>query len=183
MEILPGDVWWMILEFVQMNDLITLLYVLKHLRELVLIKFNKYFKLSSGFCFFHLWKKKLCDNTFELLDDLETHLEMSFDFELYVFRLMKTMRHLSLFSVCLQFLRCFRSCDKMPKSKLCFYCSCVTMKNYQTPSVFMDIVIDEHHFEEQFCLTDPSCIDLDITEERLNYPKLPLDDKQCDYYE
>ena len=57
MEILPGDVWWMILEFVQMNDLITLLYVLKHLRELVLIKFNKYFKMSSGFCFFHLWKK------------------------------------------------------------------------------------------------------------------------------
>ena len=57
------------------------------------------------------------------------------------------------------------------------------MKNYETQIVFMDIVIDEHDFEEQFCLMAPSCIDLDITEERLNYPKPPLDDKHCDYYE
>ena len=57
------------------------------------------------------------------------------------------------------------------------------MKNYETPSIFMDIVIDEHDFEEQFYLMAPSCIDLDIAEERLNYPKVPLDDKQCDYYE
>ena len=71
----------------------------------------------------------------------------------------------------------------MPKSKFCFYCSCVRMKNYETPSIFMDIVIDEHDFEEQLCLMAPCCIDLDITEERLNYPKPPLDDKQCDYYE
>ena len=72
-----------------------------------------------------VWEKNLCDNTFELLDDLETHLEMSFknDFELHVFKLMKTMHHLSLFSVCLHFLRCFRSFDKMTKSKFCFYCS------------------------------------------------------------
>ena len=53
------------------------------------------------------------------------------------------------------------------------------MKNYETPSIFMDIVIDEHDFEEQLCLMAPCCIDLDITEERLNYPKPPLDDKQC----
>ena len=103
MEILPGDVWWTILEFVRMNNLITLLYVSKHLRELVLIKFNKCFKLSCDFCHFSLWKKKLCGNTFELLDDLKTDLEMSFDFELCVFKLMKTMCHLSLFSACLHF--------------------------------------------------------------------------------
>ena len=65
-----------------MNYLISSLYVSKHLGELILIKFSKYIKLSTGFCHFSLWKKKLCDNTFELLDDLETHLEMSFNFEL-----------------------------------------------------------------------------------------------------
>ena len=94
-----------------MNYLISSRYVSKHLGELILIKFSKYFKLSTGFCHFSLWKKKLCDNTFELLDDLETHLEMSFNFELYVFKLMKTMRHISLFSVCLYFLiviRCLK---------------------------------------------------------------------------
>ena len=94
-----------------MNYLISSLYVSKHLEELILIKFSKYFKLSTGFCHFSFWKKKLCDNTFELLDDLETHLEMSFNFELYVFKLMKTMRHISLFSVCLYFLiviRCLK---------------------------------------------------------------------------
>ena len=42
--------------------------------ELILIKFSKYFKLTTGFCHFSLWKKKLCDITFELSDDLETHL-------------------------------------------------------------------------------------------------------------
>ena len=60
------------------------------------------------------------------------------------------------------------------------------MKNYETPSLFMNIFIDEHDFEEQFCLMASSCIDLDITEERptcFDYPRFPLDYKQCDYYE
>ena len=42
------------------------------------------------------------------------------------------------------------------------------MKNYKTP--IMDVVTDVHDFEEQFRLVAPSCIDLDITEERLHYP-------------
>ena len=91
------------------------------------------------------------------------------------------MRHLSLFGVCLHFIRRFRSCDKIPRSKYCFYCSCIKMKNYETPSIFIGVVTEEH-----FCLMAPSCIDLDITEERppcVDYPRFPLDYKQCDYYE
>ena len=50
----------------------------------------------------------------------------------------------------------------------------------------MDIVIDEHDFEEKFCKMATSCIDLDITEERpayFDYPRFPLQYKQYDYYD
>ena len=55
------------------------------------------------------------------------------------------------------------------------------MENYETPSIFIGVVI-----EKQFCLMAPSCIDHDIIEERplwFDYPRFPLDYKQCDYYE
>ena len=47
---------------------------------------------------------------------------MCFDFEFWFVKLQESMRHLSLFSVCVHFLRCYRRCDKFPKSKYCFYC-------------------------------------------------------------
>ena len=55
------------------------------------------------------------------------------------------------------------------------------MENYETPSIFIGVVT-----EKQFCLMAPSCIDLDIIEKRppcVDYPRFPLDYKQCDYYE
>ena len=69
----------------------------------------------------------------------------------------------------------------MPRSKCCFYCSRIKMENYETPSIFIGVVT-----EKQFCLMAPSCIDLDIIEKRppcVDYPRFPLDYKQCDYYE
>ena len=56
-------------------------------------------------------EEKLSGNSFNLLSKLYTELELFFDFELYTIKLMKVMRHLLLFSVCLHFLRSFRSCD------------------------------------------------------------------------
>ena len=108
-------------------------------------------------------EKKLCNNSFELLNELKTNLKMSLNFEFYVFKLSRTMRHLSLFSVCLHFLRCFRSCDKM----------------------FMDIIIDERDFEESFrvMVQGYGLLDLDINETRVNYPKWPFENEQCDYCE
>ena len=100
---MPGNVWWIILNFLETHDLISLVYVSKHLRNLVLIKFEKHYQLSTGFCAFGQCKKELCDNSFNLLTKLYTDLELFFDFELYTIKLMKTMRYLSLFSVCLHF--------------------------------------------------------------------------------
>ena len=42
----------------EVHDLINLVYISKHLRALVLIKFDKYYKLSTSFCDFGQWKKK-----------------------------------------------------------------------------------------------------------------------------
>ena len=81
------------------------------------MKYSKFWKLSTGFCAFGFWTRKLCDNTFNYLSNLYIELEMFFDFEVWVIKMIKTMRQLSLFSVCMHLLRYFRSCDKMPKSK------------------------------------------------------------------
>ena len=93
------------------------------------------------------------------------------------------MRHLLLISVCLHYLRCFRSCDKLPKSKFCFYCSHVRARNYEKPIYFLDIIVDERDFEEQFCKMVSKCIDLDTLEERpitFDYPKF---NRKCDFHE
>ena len=73
--------------------------------------------------------------------------------------------------------------DKMPKTKFSFYCSRVRMRNYEPPRLFLDIIVDQHVFEEEFCVMASSLNDLDVTEERSNYPKPALEDEQCDYYE
>ena len=56
-DILPENVWWNILILLEAHDLISLIYVSKHLRNLVLIKYDKYYKLSTVFCSFGQWKK------------------------------------------------------------------------------------------------------------------------------
>ena len=55
-DILPGNVWWIMLNFLETHDLISLFYIPKHLRNLALIKFGKYYKFSTGFCPFGQWK-------------------------------------------------------------------------------------------------------------------------------
>ena len=182
-DILPGNVWWNILDYLEAHDLINLVYISKHLRALVLIKFDKYYKFSTSFCDFGQWKKKIRDNLFNLLSKLYTDLALFFDFELYTIKLMKTMPQPLLISVCLHFLRCFRSCDKLPKSKFCFYCSHVRARNHEKPIYFLDIIVDERDFEEQFCKMVSKCIDLDTLEERpitFDYPKF---NRKCDFHE
>ena len=48
---------------------------------------------------------------------------------------------------------------------------------------FLDIIVDEHDFEEQLCVMASSLIDLNVTKERSNYPKPSLEDEKCNYYE
>ena len=127
--------------------------------------------------------KKICHNLFNLFSKLYTDLSLFFDFELYTIKLTKTIRHILLISLCLHFLRCFKSCDKLPKSKFCFYCSHVKARNYEKPIYFLDIIVEERDFEEQFCKTVSKCIDLDTLEElpiTFDYPKF---NRKCDFHE
>ena len=121
--------------------------------------------MSGGFCSFDQWYEKLAQNFFNLLNKLYLDLDnYVFYFEYYyIFKLRKVKLHLSLFSVCIHCMRCTRSCDKLPKSKYCFYCSRVRMSNFDMPSNFYDIDMDPHDYYENFRnLMGYSTADLDI---------------------
>ena len=86
-----------------------------------------------------------------------------FDFEYYYIFKLRKVKRLSLFPICIHYMRCTRSCDKLPKSKYCFYCSRVRMSNFDMPSNFYDIDMDLHNYSENFRnLMGYSTVDLDI---------------------
>ena len=99
-------------------------------------------------------------------------------------KLKQSLHHLLLFSGCLHFLRCYRRCDKLPKNQYCSFYSRIRARNFEKPSYFMDTVIDELDFEEQFCDMTSSSMELDIIVERSAYfPDSIRKDKLCDYYQ
>ena len=134
-----------------------------------MIKSSKYSCLSSGFCSFGQWDKKLTQNFFNLLNNLDVALDNCiFNFECYVSKLRKVKRHLSIFSICPLFMRCGRSCDNLCKCKYCFYCWRVRMTNFDCASDFYNIDMDPNDYSQNFqnsicCLT----VDVDI---QLNSP-------------
>ena len=162
-DILPIESWYRISSYLNnSDDLTNLLYVSKFTRSFVLSRYDRYFFVSTGLCTFEFWERKLCSNRFNLLSKLYTELDSFFDYEFWSKKLKQSMRHLSLFSVCL-FLRCYRRCDKLPKSEYCFFCSDIRARDFEKPSYFLDIVIDERDSEEQFCDMANSLIELDIS--------------------
>ena len=65
-----------------------------------------------------------------------------------------------------------------------FFCSQIRARDFEKPSYFLDIVIDEHDFEEQFCDITTSLIELDISVQRPVYFTGSIQrDKRCDYYQ
>ena len=103
-----------LLLFVNANDLIILCCVSKYFRKLVLKKFAKIYDISTGFCSVKYWTNKIERNVFELIQAINNELfeSKTFDVEENYNKLIKRFRHMSLFSVCLHFLRCRRSCEK-----------------------------------------------------------------------
>ena len=184
-DILPIEIWYRICIYLNnSHDSINLLYVSKFTRQFVLSKYDKYFILSSGFCTSEFWERRLGNNRFNILSILYTKLDMWFDYDFWSMKLKQSMHHLSLFSVCLHFLRCYRRCNKLPESQYCFFCSRIRARNFEKPSYFLDIVIDEHDFEEQFCNMTTSLIELDISVERpVYFPDSIRKDMRCDYYQ
>ena len=53
-----------ILLYLNAKDLITLFYVSKYFRKLVLKQFNNHYEISTGFCAVAFWSKKLEENVF-----------------------------------------------------------------------------------------------------------------------
>ena len=99
-------------------------------------------------------------------------------------KLKQSLHHLLLFSGCLHFLRCYRRCDKLPKNQYCSFYSRIRARNFEKPSYFMDTVIDELDFEEQFCDMTSSSMELDISVEKPAYfPDSIRKGKRCDYYQ
>ena len=116
------------LTYLKTQDLITLCYASKCIRNLILKIFGRIFSISTGFCSTEQWLNLIKKNCFALIDDVhsqsfsdETFFNYSFDFEENCFKLIREFRHMSLFSICLHFLRCRRSCDR--KSNYCRVCS------------------------------------------------------------
>ena len=86
----------------------------KYFRKLVLKNFAKYYDLSTGFCSVKYWTHEIEKNVFRLVEAIHSELfdSYAFDFEGNYDKLIKKFFHMSLFSVCLHFLRCRRSCEK-----------------------------------------------------------------------
>ena len=94
------------------------------------------------------------------------------------------MIYLSLFSVCLHVFCSYRRCDKLPRSRYCFFCLLVKARDFEKISYFLDVVIDERDFQENFCDMVASTIGIDISVERPVYLAESIEkDSQCDYYQ
>ena len=65
------------------NDLITLCYVSKYFRKLVLKQFNEHYDISTGFCAVPFWTEKIEENVFKLIEAIHSKLfyTYAFDFE------------------------------------------------------------------------------------------------------
>ena len=67
-----------------------------------------------------------------------------FDYEENFFGLLKQFRHLSLFSICLHFLRCVRSCEHVwGTAPYCRLCSRVCNTEFKSRNIFQDIIFSK----------------------------------------
>ena len=86
----------------------------------------------------------------------ETFYTYNFDFEENYEKLLKRFCYMSLFSVCLHFLRCRRSCDR--KANYCKICSRVRDNDFYDIDQFSNVTL----------LSFPSYLDVQI-EERVDF--------------
>ena len=89
-----------ILLYLNAKDLITLCYVSKYFRKVVLKQFNKHYDISTGFCAVPFWTKKIEENVFKLIEAIHSELcyKYAFDFERNYDKV------INFFSIC----RCFQ---------------------------------------------------------------------------
>ena len=56
-----------LLLYLNAKDFITLCYVSKYFRKLVLKQFNKHYEISTGFCAAAFWVKEIEENVYKLI--------------------------------------------------------------------------------------------------------------------
>ena len=157
-----------IFSYLNANDLITLCYVSKCFRKLVLKKFAKYYDLSTGFCSVKYWTNEIEKNVFRLVEAIHSELfdGYAFDFEGNYDKLIKKFHHMSLFSVCFHFLRCRRSCEKI--LGCCKVCSRVRENTFYEYNVFLNLIVDSTT-DDYLNISSSEQIDLDIFLNKLAY--------------
>ena len=128
LQYLHDELQLKIISYLTSHDLITLCFVSKYYRKLVLNKYIKYYDLSTGFCSVKYWRTRIEKKLFVLHGKIHYNIDF-FDFEESYFKMCKKFRHLSLFSVCLHLLTCKRSCEKKINS-YCRLCSRVRANNF-----------------------------------------------------
>ena len=118
------------------------------MRNLVLANFNQIFDLATGFCITEYWNDLIQKHCFDFIEHIhnktyldERFFDYNFDFGQNYFKLLKYFRHFSLFSICLHFLRCIRSCNK--KSNCCR----LNQRFYQI--IFMSVMLFHVRFLER----------------------------------
>ena len=144
-------------------DLITLCYVLKYFREFVLKIFSKVYDISTGFCSVQNWTNAIQKRLSILIQDIhddtffnETFYTYNFDFEQNYEKLFKNFLHMSLFLLCLHFLRCRRSCDR--KANYCKICSRVRDNDFYDIDKFSNVTFVSY----------PSYLDI-LSKERVDF--------------
>ena len=70
-----------ILLYLNAKDLITLCYVSKYFRKVVLKQFNKHYDISTGFCAVPFWTKKIEENVFKLIEAIHSELFYTYAFD------------------------------------------------------------------------------------------------------
>ena len=90
--------------YLDAKDLITLCYVLKYLRKLVLTNFSKVFNISTGFCSVKNWTNVIQKNLFNLIQDIHNDTFFNETLILIILILNKIMKsYLKNFVTCLYF--------------------------------------------------------------------------------
>ena len=113
-------------------------YIYIYLRKLVLKKYHKHYDISTWFCAIKYWANKTKENVFGLTQS--THnIYVTFDLEEYYDKLLEKFCHMSLFSVCLHFLKCQRFFEK--KSGYCKMWSRVRENAFYDYNAFLSLKV------------------------------------------
>ena len=144
LQILGEDLQLLIFSYLNATDLTNLCYVSKYYRRLIFKTFDKYYNISTGFCSIELWMNKIEENLWGLIENIFNDLndDINFDFDFNYVNLFKEFRHLSLFSVCLHFLRCRRSCERN-FAGYCRMCSRVRDNAFYEFNAFLSVNLSE----------------------------------------